>query len=167
MRRRRPRLASVRAAERGQEGTVEHPNAQLLRRAWAAYDEGDVEGFAACLTDDWREYGPGAEGEDFATLDRERRTMAAHRVAFPDKHTEIRLIVADDEIVACHCTVTATHTGQYFDLEPTGRKLVTHEMMFNRVRDGRLAVTWAMTAGPGFYQQLAGDQAPETVDNLG
>jgi hypothetical protein len=40
-------------------------------------------------------------------------------------------------------------------------------MMFNRVRDGRVAVTWAMTAGPGFYWQLTGRQAPESVDNLG
>lgn len=146
---------------------MEHPNAQLLRRAWAAYDRGDVEGFAACLTDDWREYGPGAGDERFGTLDDERRTMAAHRVAFPDKQTEIRVIVADDEIVGCYCTVTATHTGQYFDVEPTGRRLVIHEMMFNRVRGGRLAVTWAMTAGPGFYQQLTGGRPPETVDNLG
>ena len=57
--------------------------------------------FAACLTDDWREYGP------------------------------------------------------------------EHEMMFNRVRDGRVATTWAMTAGPGFYEQLTGRRAPEAVDNLG
>jgi predicted ester cyclase len=146
---------------------MEHANATLLRRAWAAYDRGDIEGFAACLTDDWREYGPGGEDDGFHTLDDERSTMAAHRIAFPDKHTEIRLIVADDEVVACHCTVTATHTGRYFDLEPTGRKLVTHEMMFNRVRDGRLAETWAMTAGPGFYRQLSGRRAPEQVDNLG
>jgi predicted ester cyclase len=146
---------------------MEHPNAQLLRRAWAAYDRGDVEGFAACLTDDWREYGPEGEEGGFAMLEDERPTMAAHRVAFPDKHTEIHQIVADNETVACFCTVSATHTGPYFDLEPTGKRLVTHEMMFNRIRDGRLAVTWAMTAGPGFYQQLTGRQAPEPVDNLG
>ena len=31
-------------------------NGKLLRRAWAAYDSGDFDAFAACLTDDWREY---------------------------------------------------------------------------------------------------------------
>jgi predicted ester cyclase len=146
---------------------MEHPNAQLLRRAWAAYDRGDVEGFAACLTDDWREYGPEGEDGGFATLDDERPTMAAHRVAFPDKHTEIHQIVADDDMVGCFCTVSGTHTGPYFDLAPTGKRLATREMMFNRVRDGRVAVTWAMTAGPGFYWQLTGRQPPEAVDNLG
>ena len=144
---------------------MEHPNAELVRRAWAAYNQGDAEGFAACLTDDWRESEPGTEG--FVTLEDERPTMALHRTAFPDKHTEIHLIMADDEMVACYCTVTATHTGKYFDAEPTGKRLVVHEMMFNRVRDGRVATTWAMTAGPGFYEQLTGRRAPESVDNLG
>ena len=146
---------------------MEHPNVELLRRAWPAYDRGDVEAFAACLTDDWREYGPEGEAGDYATLADERPTMAAHRVAFPDKHTEFLQIDADDAMVACICTVSATHTGRYFDVEPTGTRLVVHEMMFNRVRDGRVATTWAMTAGPGFYEQLTGRQAPEGVDNLG
>jgi predicted ester cyclase len=101
------------------------------------------------------------------TLDDERPTMELHRTAFPDKHTEIHLIVADDESVACQCTVTATHTGRYFDAEPTDKRVVVHEMMFNRVRGSRLAENWAMTAGPGFYQQITGRPAPPAVDNLG
>jgi predicted ester cyclase len=144
---------------------MEHPNAELLRRAWAAYDCGDEEAFAACLTEDWREFGPERTG--FGTLEDQRPTMAMHRVAFPDKATEIHEIVADDEMVACFCTVTATHTGRYFDVDATGERLVLHEMMFNRVRDGRLAETWAMTNGPGFYEQITGRRAPEAVDNIG
>ena len=146
---------------------MEHPNAELLRRAWAAYTRGDIEAFASCLTDDWREYGPEGEAGGFVTLEDERPTMEAHKLAFPDKRTEILQIVADDEMVGCICTVSATHTGRYFDVQPTGKRLVVHEMMFNRVRDGRVATTWAMTAGLGFYEQLTGRQAPEAVDNLG
>jgi ketosteroid isomerase-like protein len=88
-------------------GAMTHPNSELLRRAWAAYDRGDVEAFAACLTDDWRESGPRGPEAGFGTLADERRTMELHRLAFPDKHTEIHSIVADDATVACHCTVTA------------------------------------------------------------
>ena len=49
----------------------------------------------------------------------------------------------------------------------TGVRVVVHEMMFNRVRAGRIAETWAMTAGPGFYEQITGREAPEVLDNLG
>jgi predicted ester cyclase len=140
-------------------------NIQLLRRAWAAYDKGDEEGFAACLTDDWREYDAG--GQEGTTLAEERLAMQADRVAFPDKHTEIHRIVADAETEACHCTVTAHHTGKYFDAEPTGKRVVLHEMMFNRVRDGRLCETWGMVDGPGFYEQITGKPAPTQLDNMG
>ena len=140
-------------------------NVALLRRAWAAYDQGDEEGFAACLTDDWREHG--ADGTGATTLDDERPTMRLHKIAFPDKHTEIHRIVADEFTVACHCTITATHSGPYLDAEPTGKRLVLHEMMFNRVENGRFSETWGMVDGPGFYEQITGREPPEDLDNIG
>lgn len=139
-------------------------NVELLRRAWAAYDRGDEEGFAACLSDDWREYD--TQG-NYGTLEDERRTMRLHRVAFPDKRTEIHRIVANADLVACQCSTSATHTGRYLDLEPTGKRVLIHEMMFNRVRDGRLCETWAITDGPGFYEQITGKPAPESLDDMG
>jgi predicted ester cyclase len=150
-------------ARRGGGGMTKE-NIELLRRAWDAYDRGDADSFAACLTNDWREYDGAGE---VATIDEERPTMAAHQVAFPDKHTEIHRVVADDELVACHCTTTATHTGRYLDLEPTGKRVVLHEMMFNRVQDGRLAETWAVVEGSGFYEQITGRPAPARLDNMG
>lgn len=144
---------------------ISEANIELLRRAWAAYDRGDEDQFAACLTEDWREYD--SSGEAGSNLADERLAMQAYRVAFPDKHTEIHRIVADGEIVACHCTVSAHHTGKYFDAEPTGKQVVVHEMMFNSVRDGRLCETWGMVDGPGFYEQITGKPAPEQLDNMG
>jgi predicted ester cyclase len=143
---------------------VNEEHAALLRRAWAAYDRGDEDGFADCLADDWREHLPGGE---VATLADERKTMAAHRVAFPDKHTEILRMVASDDMVACHCTTSAVQRGAYFDLPPTGTRVSVDEMMFNRIVDGKIAETWVITAGPGFYRQLTGREAPEDVDNMG
>ena len=143
---------------------MDEDRAALMRRAWAAYDRGDEDGFAACLTDDWREH---TQTGEVATLADERKTMAAHRIAFPDKHTEIHQIVADTDLVACYCTTSATHTGPYLDLQPTGYRLSVDEMMFNRISDGRIAETWAITSGGGFYRQLTGRDAPDDLDNQG
>jgi predicted ester cyclase len=139
-------------------------NAALLRRAWAAYDRGDVDAFSACLTDDWLEHTPSGE---VSTLVDERKTMAIHREAFPDKHTVIRQLVASGDLVACHCTTSATHTGPYFDLAPTGQHVEVDEMMFNRIEDGLIAETWVITAGDGFYRQLTGRSVPDDLDNMG
>ena len=133
-------------------------NTALLRRAWAAYDSGDVDAFAACITDDWLLHVPSGES---ASLPDERKTMAIHREAFPNKHTVIH------HMVACHCTTAATHTGRYLDLPPTGQHVEVDEMMFNRIEDGRIAETWTITAGDGFYKQLTGRGAPDDLDNMG
>jgi predicted ester cyclase/uncharacterized membrane protein YeaQ/YmgE (transglycosylase-associated protein family) len=128
-------------------------NVELLRRAWAAHDCGDLEAFSACLTEDWREYD--AKG-NAVTLDDEAQTMEMHLVAFPDKHTKIHDVVASADIVACRCTTRATHLGKYLDVEPTGKTVTSEEMMFNRIRDGRICATWSMTHGPGFDEQVSG-----------
>jgi predicted ester cyclase len=139
-------------------------NAALLRRAWAAYDSGDAEAFADCLTDDWVEHRPSGE---VSTLADERKTMSVHSQAFPDKHTLIHAIVAADDMVACYCTTRATHTGDYLGLSPTGQRVEVDEMMFNRIEGGRIAETWVITAGDGFYRQLTGRSAPDDLDNMG
>ena len=138
--------------------------AALLRQAWAAYDSGDADAFAACLTDEWREHRPSGE---VSTLADERKTMAIHREAFPDKHTVIHQLVAADDLVACHSTTYATHTGPYIDLAPTGQHVEVDEMMFNRIEHGLIAETWVITAGDGFYKQLTGRSAPDDLDNMG
>jgi predicted ester cyclase len=145
---------------------MEHPNATLLRRSWAVYDRGEADAFAACLTEDWLESDPSGET---AGIQDARRTMALHRAAFPDKHTEIHRVVADGDLVACHCTTRATHTGTYLGLEATGRTVELEEMMFCRVRDGRFDRTWVVEASrKGFYEQLAGHPYDgAALDNMG
>lgn len=142
-------------------------NKELVRRAWAAYDAGDAEAFAACVAPDWREYGTPDPSDGFYTLDDERRTMESHKVAFPDKHTELHHLVAEGDYVASSCTVRATHTGPYMGLAPTGKRVELYEMMINRIRDGRISESWAISTGKGFFEQLTGETAPEQLDNMG
>jgi predicted ester cyclase len=139
-------------------------NKELMRRAWSAYDCGDEQEFAACLTDDWLEYD--SQGNS-ASLDVELKTMRLHKQAFPDKKTVIHRIVADDEWVACQSTTTATHTGSYLGINPTGKELIQHEMMFNQVRGGKLCASWAILDGAGFHEQITGSGTAETLDNMG
>ena len=139
-------------------------NAALLRRAWAAYDRGDEEEFAACLTDDWCEHTPSERsGRSPTSARRWRRTGSRS----PTNTQRSCSLVAEGDMVACHCTTSAVHRGPYFDLAPTGTRVSVDEMMFNRIEGGRVAETWVITAGPGFYRQLTGREVPEDLDNMG
>ena len=78
--------------------------------------------------------------------------MREHRIAFPDKHTEIHMILTDKNIVACFCTIRATHSGEYLDAEPTGKIVIVHEMLFNRVRDGKISKSYGITNQHGLLR---------------
>jgi predicted ester cyclase len=135
---------------------------ELVARACAAYDSGDVGGFRACLTDEWREYdGSG----DAATFDDVAEGMRLHAEAFPDKRTTIEQSIAEDDLVVTRTTTTATHAGRYLDLEPTGKQVRLTEISIHRIEDGRIAETWQETS-VGFYKQLTGRDGPAVGDNM-
>ncbi|MEA2662734.1 MAG: hypothetical protein QOH08_2306, partial [Chloroflexota bacterium] len=133
----------------------------VVRRAWAAYDAGDEAAFAACVTSDWREHDPVGS---VATIADANASMRAQRGAFR-KQTEIVQIVAEGDIVAARSVTRSTHVGRYLDVEPTGRVLELHQVLFNRIAGGRIAETWQVTGSPGLYTQLTGRAAPGRRDN--
>jgi predicted ester cyclase len=130
-------------------------NKELVRRAWAAYDRGDVDGFAACVTAEWVERD--ADGS-MAQLADARKSMDLQRTAFPDKRTRIDQIIAEGDLVVTRTVTTATHRGEYLGLAPTGKVVTLHEMLINRIEGDRIAESWQLTSY-GFYKQLTGKDA--------
>ena len=136
-------------------------NKDLVRRAWATYDRGDENGFAACVTKDWVERD--SQG-GVASLAEARESMALQRTAFPDKQTTIVRIVAEGDLVVTQTVTTATHRGEYLGLAPTGKVVTLHEMLINRIEGDRIAESWQLTSY-GFYKQLTGKDA-KSGDNM-
>jgi steroid delta-isomerase-like uncharacterized protein len=126
-------------------------NVALLRQAWAAFDRADGDAFASCVTDGWVEHL--ANGET-SGIDQLRPLLLELGSALSDVHTEIARVVADDSTVACHCTITATHTGPFRGIAATGRRVVVREMMFSEVDNGRLRETWTLSERPGLLEQI-------------
>jgi len=128
------------------------------RRAWAAYDAGDAEAFAACVTPDWREYN--GDG-DVGTLADMRSLMEVLRKAFTGRHTEIVQELMEGDLLVHRTITTAKHTGRYFDVDPTGRTVRMHQINIHRIVDGQIAETWIALGKPGgFYKQLSGRDRP-------
>jgi len=114
----------------------EHPNATLVRSAYEAMEQGDIEGFAAALDEDivWHESMPGFEGdyhgrdEALAMLGRIFETTGLELHGISIDH-----ILADDSHAAVLLETTVTlggrrQTSQYVDVY--------------RLRDGKLAEHW-------------------------
>lgn len=74
-----------------------------------------------------------------------RDWMTPFRASFPDVHMDTVELVAEGDIVIGRFTCTATHTGTWLDHPPTGRRFIAvDEVNRYRIRDGRIAESWAL-----------------------
>jgi predicted ester cyclase len=76
------------------------------------------------------------------------------RTAFPDRVDVIEEVVADGDRVGLLFRVTATHTGNFFGIAPTGRKVDVYEMAMLRIVDGQMVEGWFMMDETALLKQL-------------
>ena len=50
--------------------------------------------------------------------------------------------------------MTGTHTGVFFGIEPTGKKIEVHQMQFERIFDGKMIEHWRVTDDLSMMKQL-------------
>ena len=90
------------------------------------------------------------------SADREGMRSAAggFRAAFPDWHSELRLLIAEDDLVAEVFTAMGTHRGEMMGVAPTGREVSVRGINVFRVCGGRITERWGRLDDLGFLQQL-------------
>lgn len=108
------------------------------RVLWEKYKAADRAGNADAIGQLYAEDVNGA-GFPFRGRDAFRRLDSAFRRAFPDYQGEYVEEVIEGDKVAFILHYTATHTGRWLGMEPTGLKLDVLESWVFTVRDGHFA----------------------------
>jgi predicted ester cyclase len=88
-------------------------------------------------------------------------SIEALRAAFPDLHSTLAEIVADEEKIAYRGTLTGTHRGFLGPIPPTGRSMRIDEMHIMRVANGQLVEHWGVFDQLGLLQSLGVIPMPE------
>jgi len=109
-----------------------------------------------------------ARGGNFHLANNARDQSWAHpgmylRDAFPDRVDVMEEVIADGDRVGLLFRVTATHTGPFFGIPPTGRRIDVHEIAWLRLKDGQLIEGWFMMDELALLKQL-GVRLPPRVD---
>jgi steroid delta-isomerase-like uncharacterized protein len=89
---------------------------------------------------------PGAEGL--------KPIVAAIRVGFPDLKYVIKNMVVSENQVAVHVLMTGTHTGDFFGIPPTGKKVEVSQMQIERIENGKMIEHWRVTDDLSMMKQL-------------
>lgn len=80
--------------------------------------------------------------------------VSAIRIAFPDlKYTVKNMVVSQDQ-VAVHVLMTGTHTGNFFGIAPTGKKIEVSQMQIERIEHGKMVEHWRVTDDLSLMKQL-------------
>ncbi len=85
--------------------------------------------------------------------------VAGLRVAFPDLHSPILDLTAQDDRVSVRFRWRGTHHGEFQGHPATLRPVTIHGSALYRVREGRITEAWADMDTVGLMRQL-GDAVP-------
>lgn len=112
---------------------------------------GDTDAVSVFLTDDVAEhnlvFGDETEREGMTALG--WRVLASAEVTI-----DITNVVAADDSVAVHGTVSGRHCESLMDLAPTGESFTIAYAWFCRIDDGLISEIWSLPNGLGLMQQL-------------
>ena len=73
-----------------------------------------------------------------------KEVLRRQYAGFPDIHRTIDDIIADEDSVWIKVKITATHTGEYRGLAPTGAKIVMEAVPHYRIADGKIVEGWSV-----------------------
>ncbi|MFI6005737.1 ester cyclase [Streptomyces sp. NPDC051366] len=96
------------------------------------------------------------------SLDREGIKQGAElfRLAAPESRHEIKMQVAEGDLVVSHIVGRGVHTGELLGIPPTNKEIETEGIVIHRVRDGQIVEYWAVTDVASVLQQLGALPGP-------
>ena len=93
----------------------------------------------------------GTRTEGLAAL---KKSLVAHRAAFPDWKEVVNLVVAEGDYVVLHYVSTGTNLGSFLGNPPTNKEVRINEMTIFRIVDDKIAEQWLLPDILSLNQQL-------------
>ena len=112
---------------------------------------GRAEAVDELLTDDFTPHtwaSTGAGKEDL------KQAITRVGAGLSDVRITIEDVIGEDDLVAVRLTSSATQSGEFMDLPPTGRSYTIGEIHIFRIRDGRVSEHWHQADLLGMMRQL-------------
>jgi len=136
-------------------------NKDLIQKYIQAVDDNQTSDWSVIdeyLAEDFVAHNPPAPG---VSLDREGMKQAAEifRVGSPGRH-EIRMQVAEDDLVVSHIVGRGVHEGELFGIPATNKEVETDGIVIHRVRDGKIVEYWSVVDAARVLQQIGAVPGP-------
>jgi predicted ester cyclase len=138
-------------------------NKALVRHYVRAIDENETSDWSILdeyIAEDFVAHNPPIPG---VSLDRDGMKQAAEifRVATPGTH-EIRLQIAEGDLVASQISGRGVHAGELLGVPATNKEVETDGIAIHRIRDGKIVEYWSVTDVARVLQQVGALPGPQS-----
>ena len=83
-----------------------------------------------------------------------KKLVLTWRNAFPDLQEHVEFVMADGDRALSRFRLTGTHTGDFYGIAPTGRKIDIYGVDVARLENGRIAEYFYHEDTLGLFRQL-------------
>lgn len=126
----------------------------IVRRVFdEMFNKGDLAVADQLLAPDYVSHDP-AFSDAIRGPDQFKLYVRTYRNAFPDLHLTIDDQIAEGDRVVTRFTARGTHRGELFGIEPTGNRVTTAGITFDRLVNGRIAEAWINYDMLGLMRQI-------------
>src|SRR6476660_7211569 len=132
--------------------TIEDNKTVVQEFIEALFTKGDLGATDTYLSEDFVNHDPPVGVPPDA--DGMRTAAAMFREAFPDWHSDLHALVAEDDIVVERFTASGTHRGELMGVAPTGETVELRGINIFRLRDGQITERWGRLDELGLFRQL-------------
>jgi len=88
------------------------------------------------------------------SLDMLKASLRKGIPGLPDKHQMIKMQIAEGDRVFTYCIATATHTGKWFGVSATGKRLTYENLYISRFENGKIVEHWVILDAFGMLRQM-------------
>lgn len=141
-----------------EETTEQHKEG--FRRLMAETHEGNLDVIDELVAEDVVTHG--FFGMDASDREGYKAFFANFGAAFGDQEFVIEDLVAEDDLLVVHFSISAVHRGEILGIEPTGRELSWTGTAIDRYEDGRIVEAWLYPDYLTILEQLG--VLPDGVD---
>jgi predicted ester cyclase len=92
-----------------------------------------------------------------------KQLLGMFDAAFPGHRVKVEQVLAEGDFVSVLHTHTATHTGQFMNIPPTGKQVTVNGLELFRLVNGKIVEFWRKDDDVSLLMQLGALPAPQAA----
>ncbi|GAB2774154.1 ester cyclase [Salinimicrobium soli] len=133
---------------------LEQKNKEIVVKAFEVVGNGNFEEMGNYISQDYKRHCQATPDLKIESLDAFKEFIRMDRQSIPDQKLDVKMLIAEDDLVAFWATYSGTQTGQMGPFPPSGKTAELDFAGVHRIEDGKIAETWVTWDNMAILTQL-------------